>query len=103
MYNQPFSTLPSKVSEYVDLYTVQADDQGSFWDISAAQNVLDRVMECATQQNTLVVLFVHGWHHNAEEHDSNLISFRDALTSINKEMSTKARCAFQRSRTPISP
>jgi hypothetical protein len=51
---------------------VQADDFGSFWDAGAAQKVVSDVESTSESSNTLVVLFVHGWHHNAAPDDPNL-------------------------------
>lgn len=90
MYNYPQPTVEDSQGPF-DFHVIQADDQGSLWDTSQAQRILDRVEELSKQQNTLVVLFIHGWHHNAASDDPNLIDFRDALTALDKEINTQKR------------
>lgn len=44
--------------------------------LAKAQNYID--------SNGTVIIFVHGWHHNADINDSNVQSMRDGLRKISK-------------------
>lgn len=61
---------------------LQIDDYGSFWTPQIAAQLLDNIERCSKTTNTIVVLFIHGWHHNAAMSDSNAIDFAESLTSI---------------------
>ncbi len=74
-----------------DLRIVQSDDYGSFWNTKVAQETLDHVEVLSKRTNTLVVLFIHGWHHNADESDSNLRDFKKALGGLHDRLSTQGR------------
>jgi len=90
MYNHPQATVDD-VNGPVDFHVIQADDQGSLWDTAQAQRVLDRVRSLSQAQNVLVVLFIHGWHHNAASDDPNLVDFQRTLLDLNREISTPQR------------
>ena len=38
--------------------------------------------EVATRSNTLIIVYVHGWQHNAREDDSNVKNFRQLLRNL---------------------
>ena len=63
-------------------FIVQVDDFGQFWDASAAEKTLQAIQDSASKTNTVVVLFIHGWHHNASSGDKNLGDFAKSLQSI---------------------
>ena len=102
MYNHPQPTIEEDTQGDFDFHVIQADDQGSLWDSGQAQKVLDRVQALSKSDNTLVVLFIHGWHHNAASDDPNLRDFRTALAALNAEISTPERQAL-RARATGSP
>lgn len=58
-----------------DDFVIQIDDYGQFWDRSAPDRALERVGELSKTSNVIVVLFVHGWHHDAGADDENLRDF----------------------------
>lgn len=78
-----------------DLYFVEADDEGWFWEPEQATKALEAVRRAADDQNTFVLLFVHGWHHSARCCDSNVLSLRKTLrqlhTELSKQLYTEAR------------
>ncbi len=101
MYNRAQPTVDVTGGPF-DFHVIQSDDQGSLWDTSQAQRVLDRVQSLSQAQNTLVVLFIHGWHHDAASGDANLVDFRQALAALDQQISTPQRQSL-RSRATGSP
>lgn len=92
LYHHPFNTAKSVVtSSAYDLRIVQADDFGSFWDKQAADEVISEVQTDSQSANTIVVVFVHGWHHNADHTDGNLIDFKHALQGLADNLSKPNR------------
>lgn len=65
-----------------DDFVIQIDDYGAFWDPVVANRALDAVEVAAAKTNTIVVLFIHGWHHNAAIGDSNAEDFAESLHQI---------------------
>jgi hypothetical protein len=63
-------------------FIVQVDDFGQFWDASAAEKTLQAIQDSASKTNTVVVLFIHGWHHNASADDKHLGKFANSLQAI---------------------
>ncbi|MGH8204603.1 MAG: hypothetical protein ACREST_08330, partial [Steroidobacteraceae bacterium] len=70
----------------LDLYFVEADDEGWFWQPEQADRALLAVEESARARDTFVLLFVHGWHHSAQCCDSNVQSFRKTLGQLRGEL-----------------
>jgi hypothetical protein len=64
-----------------DLGIVEFKDDGTVWSDAQQGMVVDRVREIAREGATIVV-YVHGWHHNARVDDDNLVSFRRVLATI---------------------
>ncbi|WP_426212609.1 hypothetical protein [Massilia sp. TWP1-3-3] len=60
-------------------FVVQVDDDGKIWDKQAAERAVDTIRSSAKSKNTIVLVFVHGWHHNADIDDSNAIKFSESL------------------------
>jgi hypothetical protein len=63
-------------------FVVQVDDFGQFWDPEAADRALRAIEDAANETNTVVVLFVHGWHHNAAPGDENLRKFARSVQEV---------------------
>jgi hypothetical protein len=77
----------SKVSEPLyDIYFVEADDEGWFWQPAQAERALQAVAQSAEVRDTFVLLFVHGWHHSSRCCDSNVQSFRQTLAQLQSEL-----------------
>lgn len=71
--------------ETYDLAFVEFTERGNIFDRDQMEMVLEHVRQSANPQQgaahegVLVVVFVHGWKHNASPDDSNVRDFRDLL------------------------
>ncbi|MES2321886.1 MAG: hypothetical protein V4633_06460 [Pseudomonadota bacterium] len=83
--HQNFSQQGGKFSGPDD-YVVQVDDYGQFWDRPAAESVLKEIEKKTRDSNTVVVLFIHGWHHNAKIDDANAIDFSNSVLALRKKL-----------------
>ena len=61
---------------------VEFDDQGWMWDPKQMDAVLQRFSEEDHTNGLLMVVFVHGWKHNASFEDDNVIMFRTVLAEL---------------------
>ena len=61
---------------------VEIDEQGFFADRAQAEAVVAMASAKAERGRSYVVVFVHGWHHNAGPEDENLEKFHDALRML---------------------
>lgn len=62
------------------LAVLEIDEQGKFINERYAEAIFNYVKTRNQQPNKpFVALFVHGWNHNDDEKDENLVSFRNAL------------------------
>ncbi len=61
---------------------VEFDDQGQFHDRRQVNFLIDRLVEESTTHNLVMVVFVHGWKHNAKIGDENIENFRKILTQL---------------------
>ncbi|NOV29729.1 hypothetical protein [Methylomonas sp. ZR1] len=59
---------------------VEFDDDGRFYDQRQADALLNNLQ--ASQQPQYVVLYTHGWHHNAKDSDNNVRRFKESLRDI---------------------
>jgi hypothetical protein len=69
-----------------DLHFIESDDEGWFWDPTQADGALSSIRQSAAVGDTIVVLFVHGWHHSACCCDGNLEGFKEVLRRLNGEL-----------------
>lgn len=69
-----------------DLYFVEADDEGWFWDPAQADRAFGAITESIATSDTIVVTFVHGWHHSARCCDGNLEGFKEVLRQLHAEL-----------------
>jgi pimeloyl-ACP methyl ester carboxylesterase len=99
-YHHPYPDHEANHPDY-ELRTVQLDDFGSFWDASKAQDALSAVetQSLSMTSSTYVVLFIHGWHHNADLHDQNLRQFNTWLANLSSDLSQPERCAARKDST----
>lgn len=71
-----------QTNEYL-LGFVEFDDQGWFWDRKQADVLIDRLLaKDVLESGLLMVVYVHGWQHNASFDDDNVQSFRETLKRI---------------------
>ena len=68
---------------------VEADDEGWFWDPSQAFSALKSVETSAASSDTIVLVYVPGWHHNAAEGDDNVEGFKLVLNTLESELRNK--------------
>jgi hypothetical protein len=68
------------------LRVVQFDDQGRYWDRTEQLEALRIVEAAARRGGATVVVFIHGWHHDAGAADSNLADFAAALRDLKTEI-----------------
>lgn len=64
-----------------DLSFVEFSERGNLFDQAVHNDVLKRIRGDAAA-GVVVVVFVHGWKHNAAAEDSNVVSFRKALAAL---------------------
>jgi len=80
-YSSADSSKNSLPGQYL-LHIVEFDDQGQFHNRKQLSTLLEKLAEEVKTHNLLIVTFVHGWNHNAEETDSNLKNFKELLKKI---------------------
>ncbi|MGH8177984.1 MAG: hypothetical protein ACREV5_17155 [Steroidobacter sp.] len=61
---------------------IEADDEGWFWDRTQADEAMQLIRREAAERDTIVLVFVHGWHHSAECCDGNVEGFRNTLSKL---------------------
>jgi pimeloyl-ACP methyl ester carboxylesterase len=66
----------------IHLGFIEFDDQGQLWSPAQADKVLRMVSELAAQRPVSIVVFAHGWNHNASAADENVLSFRKMLRDL---------------------
>lgn len=64
---------------------IEYDDQGQLRDREQMKKVLDTYSVITGTDDVAVIVFVHGWQHNAAPGDSNVESFKQLLTEISHE------------------
>lgn len=75
------STASTEKHPGFDLSFVEFSERGNLFDQTVREDVLARVGADA-KAGALVVVFVHGWQHNADPTDDNVRSFRKALAAL---------------------
>jgi len=65
-----------------DLAFAEFTERGNAFNSNWIDSVLERIRERESEQGVVVVTFIHGWKHNAEETDPNLLDFKESLESI---------------------
>ncbi|MBV4474832.1 hypothetical protein [Pseudomonas botevensis] len=86
LYHKEFEAQDDIQTNY-ELRVVQVDDFGSWWNRGKAQNAIDAIKQSASKTNTYVVLFIHGWHHNADtKTDENYKNFQETLKALGDKL-----------------
>ena len=65
-----------------ELHVVEIDDEGKFWDTDEPARTIGKVSRMAAEGNVVVLLYVHGWHHNADADDTNLEGLRSSVGQV---------------------
>ncbi len=77
--NRPQWTGPTIQKDHAyDLAIIEFDDQGWYYDLSA-RTALASHLKSLEGKRLSIVVFIHGWRHNAAQNDLNLKSFRNLL------------------------
>lgn len=61
---------------------VEFDDQGLLWSRDQMWAVENAINDMVHDQDLLMVVFVHGWKHNADPYDDNIWTFRKVLSDL---------------------
>lgn len=86
------------------LGVVEFDDQGWYHDPEQAREVLANVYREARYNAAIIIVFVHGWHHNAKPCDQNLLCFRKTLERLQEEIGLPYfQAARKRLDRPVNP
>ena len=72
---------------------VEFDDQGWFWDRQQMWKLVDRLAEEGAERDLLMVVFVHGWKHNAQVCDTNVSCLRETLLRLHEVEAASAERA----------
>lgn len=81
-YRQGRDLLPPGTTPLV----IEIDDYGRFWNPKAAEATLDAIAKASLNKNTVVLTFIHGWHHNADDCDENFKNFHHSLGLLQKRL-----------------
>jgi hypothetical protein len=100
MYHKRFEVTDA-TRAHVD-FVIQADDVGKFWNPEDADAALAEIAKSARSTNTLVVVFVHGWHHNANSSDQNLKDFQGAMAELRERLRHPVYAESRRALTQTS-
>jgi hypothetical protein len=88
--------------EQYTLHFIEADDEGWFWDPSQAHRAIELVRSKVAERNTIVLVFVHGWHHSSECCDEDVEGFKETLIRLKRQLSAPAHAAMQTASTEVA-
>ena len=80
---EPFPTF--------DLGIIEFKDDGTLWSPAQKHLVVEKIREIAKTGATIIV-YAHGWHHNAKVDDGNIVSFRNVLATIASQQHVGMTC-----------
>lgn len=63
---------------------IEFDDQGTLLRRQFKNKMLDKIHSTGKEEDVLMVIYAHGWKHNADPHDENLRGFQDMLVNLAK-------------------
>ena len=84
-----------RTDEYT-LQFIEADDEGWFWEPRQASAALDLIHEKMAQRDTIVVVFIHGWHHSARCCDDDVEGFKETLLRLRRQLQRPAHAPMKR-------
>ncbi|ALM82207.1 alpha/beta fold hydrolase [Bordetella sp. N] len=70
---------------------VELDDQGHLYCRGQMNDVVTRIRTESAQRDTLMVVFVHGWHHGNAPGDENLVEFQALLDGLVADEQARAQ------------
>ena len=65
-----------------DLGFVEYSERGNDFNPDQTTTLLNKITQASNAGNVALVIFVHGWKHNASTEDSNVESFKEALEHL---------------------
>lgn len=71
--------------EHFDLAFAEFSERGNAFSRSRIETILREIRAHAKAKGAVVVVFVHGWKHNASEQDPNVTSFRNVLRHLSRQ------------------
>jgi pimeloyl-ACP methyl ester carboxylesterase len=83
----------------VHLGFVEFDDQGALFAPELKDGVMNRLRDLSEKHSLLIVVFAHGWKHNASAGDTNVEDFANILQRIawyDEQVCEHASCANRR-------
>jgi hypothetical protein len=101
LYHKNFNTK-SGPFDARNNFVMQIDDYGQFWDPGVSDRALDEIRAAASRTNTIVLLYIHGWHHNAHARDRDLASFADSVAKIREKLDDRGGGIYRRSRVSLT-
>lgn len=84
------STIKSCSNSYYEQHPnyeigfVEYSERGNDFDPARTQQLLDRLKQYSAIGKLAMVVFIHGWKHNAEQDDPNVTSFTQALANLSE-------------------
>lgn len=69
-----------------DLAFVEFSERGNAFNDRYVDDVLNRIRQKVQQDGAVLIVFVHGWKHNASETDKNVEEFEKTLLGIKGEL-----------------
>jgi hypothetical protein len=70
--------------ESFDLYTVEQDERGVLFQRDQIEVIRERLKARAGGNGAIIIVYVHGWKHNATPCDDNMSCFRTILQQVAK-------------------
>lgn len=64
---------------------IEFDDQGQLWSRKQMNAVIDKLWAESASKDLLMVVFVHGWQHNAAPDDKNIATFQKVLAQLSAD------------------
>ncbi len=87
--NRPFhgdsqTALAFTKTEPYDFGFLEFSEHGNLFHRHIFEQLLEEIAAVQKAGPTAIVVFVHGWHHNADSVDSNVLAFKDLLAEMAK-------------------
>ena len=72
--------------EDYDLAFVEFSERGNVFSGDYQSDVLSSIRSKASEDGVVLVVFIHGWKHNADESDENLLDFKASLQTVSRQL-----------------
>lgn len=89
--NSIVNYFPGQDNEF-HLGYIEFDDQGQLRDRVQLETLLTNYYKIAAENDVIVTVFVHGWHHSAAPDDNNVSHFKELLGKVahNEKLMSKS-------------